>query len=125
MNRDGMVRVGGFALMLLGFLVSLGGCTAVNTFPMAARPGDTISVMVGGSEQVRKGSISAILTDAAGGQYDLQALGLVRSVFNLRADGPRMVCTIPVSWIFIIRGLVGMSQSRRCSWRISHRTVAG
>lgn len=64
-----------------------GGCTAVNTFPVAARSGDTVAVMIGGSEQARKETVGAVLTDAAGGQYDLQALGLVRSVFNLRADG--------------------------------------
>lgn len=72
-------------LLLLAWLTS--GCTAVNTFPMAARSGDTISVMVGGSELARKETIDAVLTDSAGGVYDLQALGLVRSVFNLRADG--------------------------------------
>lgn len=76
----------GLALLLVTWLVA-SGCTAVNTFPMAARPGDTISVMVGGSEQARKDSIGVVLTDAGGGEYDLQALGLVRSVFNLRADG--------------------------------------
>lgn len=72
-------------LLLLAWLAS--GCTAVNTFPIAARSGDTVSVMVGGSEQARKETINVVLTDAAGGVYDLQALGLVRSVFNLRADG--------------------------------------
>lgn len=71
----------------LMFGLWLGGCTAVNTFPLAARSGDTISVMIGGSEQARKETIGATLTDSAGGVWDLQALGLVRSVFNLRADG--------------------------------------
>lgn len=73
--------------MLLAFCAWLTGCSAVQTFPMAARSGDTISVMIGGSEQARKNTVSATLTDSAGGQHDLQALGLVRSVFNLRADG--------------------------------------
>ncbi len=81
------VRLGAMALLLLGWLIGLGGCTAVNTFPMAARSGDTISVMIGGSELARKETIGAVLTDASGGQHDLQALGLVRSVFNLRPDG--------------------------------------
>lgn len=83
--RHATNRMGLAALLLVGFWLS--GCTAVKTFPLAARSGDTISVMVGGSEEARKNTISATLTDAAGGQYDLQALGLVRSVFNLRADG--------------------------------------
>lgn len=65
----------------------LSGCTSVNTFPNFARPGDTVSVMVGGSAQARKGNVSAILTDASGQVFDLQALGKVRSVFNLRTDG--------------------------------------
>jgi hypothetical protein len=43
--------------------------------------------MVGGSAQARKENISVALTDAGGQNFDLQALGLVRSVFNLRADG--------------------------------------
>ncbi len=77
----------GLAGFLLLFGLWLAGCTAVNTFPLAARSGDTISVMVGGTEQARKETIAVTLTDAAGGQYDLQALGRVRSVFNLRADG--------------------------------------
>ena len=68
-------------------LAALPACTAVNTFPMLARPGDTVSVMVGGSEKARKETISATLTDINGQTWDLKALGLVRSVFNLRTDG--------------------------------------
>jgi hypothetical protein len=43
--------------------------------------------MLGGSAQARKENVSVSLTDAGGRIFDLQALGLVRSVFNLRADG--------------------------------------
>jgi len=43
--------------------------------------------MVGGSAQARKDNVGVVLTDAGGQVFDLQALGLVRSVFNLRADG--------------------------------------
>lgn len=84
MHGISLIRTIGLALLLAALV---GGCTSVNTFPGAARAGDTVSVMIGGSEQARKETISAVLTDAAGGQYDLQALGRVRSVFNLRADG--------------------------------------
>jgi len=63
------------------------GCTAVATFPTVARAGDTVSVMVGGSEKARKSTMAVVLTDANAQEWDLQALGLVRSVFNLRADG--------------------------------------
>lgn len=72
---------------LLPGLMLLTGCTAVNTFPTIARPGDTVSFMVGGSAKARQANLSAVLTDAGGNVFDLQALSLVRSVFNLRADG--------------------------------------
>lgn len=64
----------------------LNACTSVSSFPTVARAGDTVSVMVGGSEQARKETISVSLTDSNGIIWDLQALGKVRSVFNLRAD---------------------------------------
>lgn len=73
--------------LLLGLLALLAGCAGVNTFPAIARPGDTLSMMVGGSAQANRDNVSAVLTDAGGQVFDLQALGLVRSVFNLRADG--------------------------------------
>ena len=76
-----------FGLFALCGGLLLSGCTSVNTFPNIARPGDTVSFMVGGSAQARKENISVALTDAGGQVFDLQALGMVRSVFNLRADG--------------------------------------
>jgi hypothetical protein len=72
---------------ILILLAGLQGCTSVNTFPMIARAGDTISVMVGGSEKARKDTISVSLTDANNQTWDLRSSGLVRSVFNLRTDG--------------------------------------
>lgn len=65
----------------------LSGCVSLNTFPTIARAGDTVSVMIGGSEKAIKSDVSAIFTDASGQVWDLQTLGLVRSVFNLRTDG--------------------------------------
>lgn len=67
--------------------VALSGCVSLNTFPTIARAGDTVSVMIGGSEKAKKTDVSAIFTDASGQAWDLQALGLVRSVFDLRTDG--------------------------------------
>lgn len=75
------------AALALCVWLTLSGCTGVNTFPNIARPGDTVSVMVGGSAQARKENVSATLTDAGGQVFNLQALGKVRSVFNLRSDG--------------------------------------
>lgn len=74
-------------LVLLGFATVLVGCTGINTFPRIARAGDTVSVMVGGSDQARKSTVNASFTDASNRTWDLKSLGLVRSVFNLRADG--------------------------------------
>ena len=100
-----------FNIKLLGLFALCGGlllsaCTSVNTFPNIARPGDTFSFMVGGSAQARKENIGITLTDAGGQVFDLQALGMVRSVFNLRADG-RAVGThyspyldSYISWVF-------------------------
>ena len=72
---------------LLFMLAVLPACTGVNTFPMIARAGDTVSVMVGGSENARKETVAVTLQDINGQTWDLNALGLVRSVFNLRMDG--------------------------------------
>lgn len=80
----GLVRLSCFAL--LGLLV-LAGCSSTTTFPKIARAGDTVSFMVGGSAQTRKQNVTVQLTDANNQVFDLQALGLVRSVFNLRPDG--------------------------------------
>ena len=75
-----------FYFLLPGLLL-LQGCVGVNAFPTVARAGDTVSVMIGGTEKARKNAVSVILTDIKGQDWDLQSLGLVRSVFNLRADG--------------------------------------
>ncbi|WP_148665034.1 hypothetical protein [Sulfuricaulis limicola] len=68
-------------------IFTLPACTSVNTFPTIARPGDTVSVMVGGSERARKETIGVTLRDVNGQTWNLKTLGLVRSVFNLRTDG--------------------------------------
>ncbi len=73
------------AFMILVLLL-VQGCTSMNTFPGIARAGDTVSLMVGGSEKANKNTISVTLTDSLGIQWDLKNLGLVRSVFNLRPD---------------------------------------
>ncbi len=73
--------------ILLTIVALLQACTAVSTYPTIARPGDTVSVMVGGSDQAHKNTMSASLTDSNGVIWDLQALGNIRSVFNLRPDG--------------------------------------
>ncbi len=82
------IRKCGISLsVMLIMLAGLPACTGVNTFPTIARAGDTVSVMVGGSERARKETVDASLTDANNQTWDLKNLGLVRSVFNLRTDG--------------------------------------
>lgn len=84
---EGMKRSHWAFIGFLTTLLFLQGCTGVNTFPMIARAGDTVSVMVGGTEKARKNTIAVTLTDINGSTWDLQSLGLVRSVFNMRTDG--------------------------------------
>jgi hypothetical protein len=76
-----------YAWFILVILLLTQGCVGVNTFPMIARAGDTVSVMIGGSNTSRKENVNVSLTDAGGQTWDLKSLGLVRSVFNLRTDG--------------------------------------
>jgi len=75
------------ALALILLFTQLQSCASTTTFPGIARQGDTISVMVAGSNRVKKETISVVLTDAVGAEWDLSTMGLVRSVFNLRPDG--------------------------------------
>ena len=84
------------AFMCLCVLVLMStGCASVNTFPTVARAGDTVSLMVGGTEQARKETIQVDLVDSNGGSWNLadpngdsdRSDSLVRSVFNLRPDG--------------------------------------
>lgn len=84
--RSGRTSFAWLASLVMAFVV-LPACTSVNTFPTIARPGDTVSVMVGGSERARKETIGVTLRDVNGQTWNLKTLGLVRSVFNLRTDG--------------------------------------
>lgn len=73
-------------------LVSVTGCVSVRTIPAIARAEDTVSLMLAGSEETRKETVSVTLTDAADNSYVLTypptpGNGGIRSVFNVRADG--------------------------------------
>lgn len=74
-------------ILIFTILFFVVGCANVFTFPTIARKNDTVALMIGGSEDARKESISAILTDVNETEWDLQALGLIRSVFSVRPDG--------------------------------------
>lgn len=78
-----------FVGTVLSFVAfGLHGCVSVRTIPTIARAGDTVSAMVGGSEEARpETTIALLINSSTSQQWDLQALGLIRSVFNVRADG--------------------------------------
>lgn len=85
--KSRLMEIGEYVVLAIAIL-ALQACAGVNTFPMIARAGDTVSVMVGGSEMARKETIQVTLKNNGTGQtWDLQGLGLVRSVFNVRSDG--------------------------------------
>lgn len=75
------------AAIFLIIISIIQSCASVSTFPTIARAGDTVSIMIGGSEKANKTSISVILEDSSGLNWNLTDLGLVRSVFNLRTEG--------------------------------------
>lgn len=75
-----------FLMISFAAIIALSGCASVNTFPGIARAGDTVSIMVGATEKARKETTDVTLKDSIGQTWDLKALGLVRSVFNLRTD---------------------------------------
>ena len=70
------------------------GCTGINTFPTIARPGDTVTMMLGGSEQVSKDTIDVTLVQGSStwnladpnGDSD-RSDSKIRSVFEVRTDG--------------------------------------
>jgi len=79
----------GAGVLTLLLALHVGGCVSLRTIASIARAGDTVSMMVGGSEEARKETIDVTLVSEVNGhqEWDLQALGLVRSVFCVRADG--------------------------------------
>ena len=73
-------------LICLIMFTLLQACSSVNSFPSIARAGSTVSVLIGGSEKARKETVDVTLIDVNGVYWDLKALGLVRSVFNIQMD---------------------------------------
>ena len=70
------------------------GCTAVKTFPNAARPGETVSLAVGSPDNLTISTINNVqfVSDAApGSPVDITAN--VRSVFRLYADKTSRIYT--------------------------------
>jgi hypothetical protein len=68
------------ALVLVYLAVS--GCAAVNTFPMAARAGDTVILAVGSPDGMTAGNTTATFTSDGGSPVPIA----IRSVFKLYPD---------------------------------------
>jgi hypothetical protein len=70
-------------LVVVGFLGT--GCTALKTFPQAARGGDTIALAVGSPDGMTRANTTATFTsDSDGIPIDITAN--IRSIFKLYAD---------------------------------------
>ncbi len=65
--------------------IALSGCTALNTFPQAARSGDTVALAVGSADGMTRANTTAyFVSNSNSTQYDLTPT--IRGIFNLYAD---------------------------------------
>ena len=73
-----------------------GGCTALNTFPVAARPGETVALAVGSADNLTMANINSVtfLSEAAP-VSPLDITSNVRSIFKLYADKASTVYESP------------------------------
>lgn len=64
-----------------------GGCTALNTFPTAARPGETVALAVGSPDNLTIDNVNSVtFVSAAAPGSPLDITSNVRSIFKLYAD---------------------------------------
>ena len=75
-------RSTGFYVVFIVAIVLLQACTALQSFPVAARAGDTISLAVGSPQGMTKANTSAFYLPDSGGVITLP----IRSIFNVYAD---------------------------------------
>lgn len=78
-----------YLLLLLLPLVlgGLGGCTGVNSFTTAARPGETIALAVGYRQHLQRKNMTITITDSSNATITYQPNDLsVRGVLNLYPD---------------------------------------
>lgn len=71
----------------IAVLVVMTGCTALNTFTLAARPGDTVALATGWNQAINRNNLTAVFTDSAGNvvTYAPGSAG-IRSVVQLYPD---------------------------------------
>lgn len=83
-----MKNIKTITLLICTFSLLLGGCTALNTFPTAARPGETVALAVGSPDNLTIANINSVEFESAawapGTKWDITSN--VRSVFKLYAD---------------------------------------
>ena len=63
------------------------GCTAISTHPLAARPGDTLTLAVGTPEDMTTANTNVFFTPNGGTQFELG----IRSIFKLYPDNTSTV----------------------------------
>jgi hypothetical protein len=83
-------------LTTIGLAILNFGCTAINTFPTAAYPGQTVALAVGSAENLTRANINSVtFTPANPGLCDFSfpITDNVRSVFKLYADKTSPVYT--------------------------------
>lgn len=75
------------ALIISLLSVFFGGCTALNTFPTAARPGETVALALGSPDNLTMANVNSVtFTSAAAPGSPLDITANVRSIFKLYAD---------------------------------------
>ena len=83
-------------LAIIGLAIFNFGCTALNTFPTAARPGETVALAVGSPDNLTMANVNSVtFTSAAAPGSPLDITGNVRSIFKLYADKTSSVYEIP------------------------------
>lgn len=83
MTTKYVIGVVSLAVSILAFALS--GCTALKTFPQAARGGDTVALAVGSADGMTRANTTAyFVSDSSSTQYDLTPR--IRGIFRLYAD---------------------------------------
>jgi len=95
-----------FLVIMLGLTASfvamtLSGCIALQTFPQAARAGDTVTLAVGSADGMSRANTTAFfVSDSNSAQYDLTPG--IRGIFRLYADKASSLYTAGSSTHFIV-----------------------
>ena len=82
-------------LSIIGLAIFNFGCTALNTFPTAAHPGETIALAVGSADNLTQANINSVTFTSTNSccTTPLDITNDVRSVFRLYADKTSPVYT--------------------------------